>query len=100
MDYFVYSHTMEIGDDDLALVHIDTSFLAYGPDGEPQNRYMKEAFAKYKRNDIDELLEEIDVTLCENKDRRYKIVIGHHPIGPACGGKGQNKLSLLQPMLK
>jgi len=81
----------------LALVHIDTNFFAYGPEGEPHNRYMKSTFSKYKLT-LDDILMEIEETLCECKDNEYKIVVGHHPIGPVCGKS--NNLSLIQPLLK
>jgi len=44
-DYF-WSHKMKIGEETVAFVHIDTSFLAYGEEGEVISQHMGSHFRK------------------------------------------------------
>ena len=95
---FFWSHTM-IADNgkELAFVHIDTSYLAYGSEGEIGNKRMTEYFQKNKWDD-DTILEIIEKLLIQHKNATYKFVIGHHPIGHVSGG--QNSLPKVEPLLK
>ena len=45
---FFYDRIVKIDGDEIAFVHIDTNFLAYGWNGEPGNKYMKSYFRKYR----------------------------------------------------
>ena len=44
---FVYSHSFTIDGKELAFVHLDTSYLFYGPDGEKSKPLMIPNFKKY-----------------------------------------------------
>ena len=96
IDDFFWSHAINVDDQKLAFVHIDTSFLAYGVNGEPGNPFMKSCFQKYSwaKNKILDIIEKL---LQDNKEATYKIAIGHHPIGHMCGNKGN--LYLIEPLL-
>ena len=84
MEDFFWSHTQMVGEEEVAFVHIDTSYLAYGRTGESGNKYMKDYFEKYGWSD-DEVLAKIEKLLEANRDATYKIAVGHHPIGATAG---------------
>jgi len=81
----------------LAFVHIDTSFLAYGKDGEEGNKHMEFYFRDYRWTD-EYVLGEIEELLEDNQDATFKIAVGHHPIGHLCGGS--SSLSKVEPLLQ
>jgi len=68
----------------IAFIHIDTNFLAYGEDGEPNNNMMHPYFYKYQW-ETDDIMERIEELIEKHKDCPYKIMVGHHPIGHLCG---------------
>ena len=47
MKNFFWSHTIPYGDEEIAFVHIDTNYLAYGDNGEPGNKWMEKHFEHY-----------------------------------------------------
>lgn len=46
IDDWWWSYTMTVGTKTVAFVHFDTSYLAYGPNGEKSKIYMKPEFHK------------------------------------------------------
>ncbi len=44
-DYF-WAHTTTVGTKTVAFIHIDTNYLAYGPNGEPDKKLMPDYFKK------------------------------------------------------
>ena len=82
LDDFFFSHKMEIDGAEVAFVHIDTNYLAYGRKGE--NKMMKEYFKRHEVNN-EVIMASLDQELAKHKNVAYKICVGHHPIGHHCG---------------
>ena len=80
---FVYSTSFTIEGKELVFVHVDTSFLEYGPDGEKSKPLMPGNFKKFNETDQN-MLDKIELQLKKNENATYKFAVGHHPIGGTC----------------
>ena len=69
----------------ISFVHFDTSFLAYGKNGEAGNQGMKQSFHSSKWTD-EFVLAQIERALADHAHVAYKIAVGHHPICHLTGG--------------
>ena len=85
IDNYIWTHSMKVEGHKVAFIHIDTSFLAYGKKGEANNLGMKQHFREYRWTD-EFVLNQIETALADNRDARYKIAVGHHPICHLSGG--------------
>ena len=66
IDDFFWSYNFTVGGKQVAFVHIDTNYLAYGANGEPsKNPLMKGYFEKFKWNDT-VVLNKIEAELKKN----------------------------------
>ena len=87
IDDFFWNHEMEVDGEKIGFVHIDTSFLAYGPEGESNKKKMKPWFEKLKwTNEL--VLYNVDQHLKAQSDAKYRIAIGHHQVGHTYGAFG------------
>merc|ERR1712154_459834 len=89
MKDYNYAHTHDMNGTTVGFVHFDTSYLAYGSNGE--NSAMKHNFDKMDWSD-DKVLALMEKA-ATSFSATYKFAVGRHPIGYSCGGGELKKVN-------